>query len=365
MNLQRQVLFWIGAFVVFVLIVWLLSDILLPFVAGIVLAYFLNPLADALEKRGVNRAVAAFLVIAAFILIFIVLAMIFFPLLVTQLFAFVQQVPTYIAALQERILTQENQEWLRRILGSEPLDVRKSLGNIVGQGAAFAGTFLQGLLSGGAVLISIFAVIAVTPIVTFYLLTDWHRLVNKVDSWVPRRHRDAVRGIAREIDTTLAGFLRGQALVTLTLGTYYATALTLVGLNFGLLIGFIVGVLSFIPYIGSTMGLLIAGGIAFAQFWPEWHWVLVILVIFFSGQFFENYILQPKLVGDRVGLHPVWLIFALFAFAYLLGFVGLLLAVPLAAATGVLTRFALRQYLASPLYTGRVTATPRKRERDD
>ena len=362
MNLQRQVLFWIGAFIVFVLCVWLLSAILLPFVAGIVLAYFLNPLADALEKRGVNRAVAAFLVIAAFILIFVILAIIFFPLLVTQLFAFVQQVPSYIGQLQERILTPENQERLRRLLGSEPLDIRKSLGNFVGQGAAFAGTFLQGLLSGGAVLISLFALIAVTPIVTFYLLNDWHRLVNKVDSWVPRRHRDAVRGIAREIDTTLAGFLRGQALVTLTLGTYYATALTLIGLNFGLLIGFMVGILSFIPYIGSTMGLLIAGGIAFAQFWPEWQWVAVVLAIFFSGQFFENYILQPKLVGGRVGLHPVWLIFALFAFGYLLGFVGLLLAVPLAAATGVLTRFALRQYLASPLYTGRAS---RKRERDD
>lgn len=360
MNLQRQVLFWIGALIVLVLFVWLLGAILLPFVAGMVLAYFLNPLADVLEKRGVPRSAAAFLVIAGFILIFVILAIIFVPLLVEQLFAFVQQVPSYFSLLQERILTEENQEWLRRLLGVESLDVRKSIGNLVGQGAALAGTFLQGLLSGGALLISIFALIAVTPIVTFYLLSDWHHLVGKIDSWLPRRHRDDIRGIARDIDTTLAGFLRGQALVTLTLGTYYATALTLVGLNFGLLIGFMVGILSFIPYIGSTMGLLIAGGIAFAQFWPEWHWIAVVLGIFFSGQFFENYILQPKLVGDRVGLHPVWLIFALFAFGYLLGFVGLLLAVPLAAATGVLTRFGIKQYLASPLYTGRSS-----RKRDD
>jgi predicted PurR-regulated permease PerM len=184
------------------------------------------------------------------------------------------------------------------------------------------------------------------------MLLDWHRMVDKVDSWLPRRQRDVIRGLARDIDAAIAGFIRGQALVSLILGTFYAIALTLIGLNFGLLIGFAAGFLNFVPYLGSTTGLLLAGGVALAQFWPEWVWVIAAVGLFFFGQFIEGNFLQPKLVGDRVGLHPVWLIFALFAFGYLLGFVGILVAVPLAAAIGVLVRFALRQYLASPLYTG-------------
>ena len=358
MNLQRQVLFWIGALVAFVLFAWLLSEVLLPFVAAMVLAYFLNPLADRLERHGINRLVATFLVIGMFILFFVLVAIIFVPLLATQLIAFLQRVPEYFTRLQDLIVTDANQDWIRRMIGSDTLDLRKSVGDLVGQGAALAGTFVQGLLSGGRALISIFAVLVVTPIVTFYLLVDWHRMVNKVDSWLPRRHRDTIRELARDIDSALAGFMRGQALVTLILGSFYALALTLVGLNFGLLIGFGAGILSFVPYVGSTAGLLIAGGVALAQFWPDWPWIVAVFVVFFAGQFIEGYILQPKLVGDRVGLHPVWLIFALFAFGYLLGFVGLLLAVPLAAATGVLVRFALSQYLASPLYTGRERASP-------
>jgi predicted PurR-regulated permease PerM len=146
--------------------------------------------------------------------------------------------------------------------------------------------------------------------------------------------------------------VRGQTAVCLILGSFYAVGLSLVGLNFGLLIGLISGVITFIPYVGSMTGLVLSVGIAFAQFWPAWTPVLVVAAIFFAGQFLEGYVLAPKLVGESVGLHPVWLMFALFAFGYLFGFVGLLLAVPLAAAAGVLARFALRQYLASPLYTG-------------
>lgn len=185
-------------------------------------------------------------------------------------------------------------------------------------------------------------------------------MVHKVDSWLPREHRSTIRDLAREIDEVLAGFIRGQAIVSLFLGAFYAVALTLVGLNFGLLIGVAAGLLNFIPYLGSTTGLLIAGGVAVAQFWPEWQWVAAVVFIFLLGQFVEGYFLQPKMVGGRVGLHPVWLIFALFAFGYLLGFVGLLIAVPLAAVVGVLARFALRQYLASPLYTGAGTKSGKR-----
>jgi len=352
MNFKLQVLFWFGAFIVFVLFCWVLGDVLLPFVAGMVLAYLLNPLADRLERHGVHRLLATLIVLGVFILLFVLAIIIVVPLLGSQLLQFIQRVPEYFRLLQDLIVTEANQDWIRRMIGTETLDLRKSVGDLVGQGAAWAGTFLGGIWSGGRALLSLVAVLVVTPIVTLYLLLDWHRMVNKVDSWLPRDHRNTIRSLAREIDTVLAGFIRGQAIVSLVLGTFYAIALTLTGLNFGLLIGFAAGVLNFIPYLGSTAGLLLAGGVALAQFWPDWPWVLVVVGIFFFGQFVEGYFLQPKLVGERVGLHPVWLIFALFAFGYLLGFLGLLIAVPLAAAFGVLVRFALRQYLASPLYTG-------------
>lgn len=362
MNLQRQVLFWVGALIVFILFSWILRDVLLPFVAGIALAYFLNPLADWLERFGFNRVVATLLVTGIFVLFFIVVAILFVPVLGTQLFAFIGRIPEYVTRLQEVLVNEENERWLQNLLGNETLDLRKTVGDVMGQGAAWLGTFLQGLWSGGRALISLFAVVIIMPIVAFYVLIDWHRMIAKVDSWLPRRHRTTIHGLAREIDNALAGFIRGQALVILILGSYYAIALTLVGLNFGLLIGFGAGILSFIPYVGSLTGLLIAGGVAVAQFWPDWVLIGSVIGIFFFGQFIEGYILQPKLVGDRVGLHPVWLMFALFAFGYLLGFVGILLAVPLAAVTGVLTRFGLRQYLASPLYTGEGRRPPTKPE---
>jgi predicted PurR-regulated permease PerM len=358
MNLQRQVLFWIGALAVFVLFVWILGDVLLPFVAGMALAYFLNPLADRLEELGLPRLAATLVVLGAFILIFVLAAMVVFPLLGSQLFAFIQRIPEYFRQLQDLIVTEENQDWIRRMIGNDSLDLRKSVGDIVGQGAIWAGTFVQGIWSGGRALLSVIAILVITPIVTLYMLLDWHHMVDKVDSWLPRQHRETIRRLARDIDAVIAGFIRGQALVSLILGTFYAVILTLVGLNFGLLVGFAAGLLNFVPYLGSTTGLLLAGGVALAQFWPDWVWVVAVMGLFLFGQFVEGNFLQPKLVGDRVGLHPVWLIFALFAFGYLLGFVGVLVAVPLAAAIGVLVRFALRQYLASPLYTG---AGPREK----
>jgi predicted PurR-regulated permease PerM len=194
--------------------------------------------------------------------------------------------------------------------------------------------------------------LVVTPVVAFYMLLDWDRMVAKVDGWVPRDHVETVRTIFRDIDLAIAGFVRGQGTVCLILGLIYATGLSLAGLNFGLLIGLFAGFVSFIPYVGSIAGLLLALIVAAVQFWPDWVMVLVIVGIFFGGQFIEGNILQPKLVGSSVGLHPVWLMFALFAFGALFGFVGLLVAVPAAAVVGVLVRFALSRYLASPLYIG-------------
>jgi predicted PurR-regulated permease PerM len=208
------------------------------------------------------------------------------------------------------------------------------------------------MLSGGLALFNLISLMVITPLVTFYMLNDWDHMIAKFDSWLPRDHQETVRGIARDIDAAMAGFIRGQGTVCLLLGGFYAIGLILAGLNFGLLIGVTAGVLSFIPYVGATIGGIIAIATATVQFWPEWLPIVVVAGIFFAGQFIEGNFLSPKLVGDSVGVHPVWLMFALLAFGYLFGFVGVLLAIPLAAAIGVLSRFLLGQYLSSRLYLG-------------
>jgi predicted PurR-regulated permease PerM len=350
MTLQRQLLFWLGALAAFILVIWLLHAMLLPFVAGTAIAYLLSPAADRLEGLGIPRIIAALIVVGLFVLFFVLVGIMLFPVLGSQLFAFLQRLPDYITRLQE-LITQENKEWLQHLIGDKLPDIQKTIGDLMGEGVSWLVAFLKSLWSGGRAIISVFSLIIITPVVAFYVLYDWHAVVDKVDSWLPRRYRDTIRMLAAQIDRAIAGFLRGQALVCMILGLYYAIGLTVAGLNFGLLIGFGSGVLTFIPYVGSVVGLVIGMIVAIVQFWPDLFSIFIVLTIFIIGQFLEGYVLSPKLVGESVGLHPVWLMFSLFAFGYLFGFVGLLIAIPLAAAVGVLLRFALAQYLASPLYT--------------
>jgi predicted PurR-regulated permease PerM len=349
MNLTRQMTFWVVALVVAALALWLLRGMLLPFVAGMALAYLLDPVANRLERLGINRLVATLLIIGVFIVGLLVLFILFAPVIGGQLAAFIQKGPDYVARLQS-LVTDPNLPWLHKLIGTG--DPGTSTGDLMKEAMGWLGTFLSSLWSGGQALISILSLLIVTPVVAFYLIVDWHRMVATVDSWVPLPHRNVVRMLAGEIDDALAGFVRGQTAVCLILGSYYALTLTFAGLSFGLLIGLVAGLITFVPYLGSMIGLVVGVGIAIAQFWPDYVPVLTVLGIFLVGQFIEGYVLSPKLVGESVGLHPVWLMFALFAFAYLFGFVGLLLSVPLAAAAGVLARFGLKRYLASPFYTG-------------
>jgi predicted PurR-regulated permease PerM len=201
-------------------------------------------------------------------------------------------------------------------------------------------------------LVNILSLMVVTPIVAFYLLADWDKLVAKVDSWLPLDHAGAIRAIFIDINTAMAGFIRGQGTVCLLLGLFYALALTVAGLKFGLVIGLGAGLLSFIPYVGALVGGALAIGLALFQFWGAWGWIAAVALVFAIGQFLEGNVLTPKLVGKSVGLHPVWLIFALSTFGTLFGFTGLLVAVPVAAALGVLTRFGIAQYQASLLFKG-------------
>src|SRR5207302_2802198 len=355
MTLTRQMTFWVLTFVAGVLVLYMLREILLPFVAGMVLAYLLDPLANRLERMGVNRLAASLVIIGTVVLIFVILIVLFVPILIGQLGAFVEKLPGYVTRIQALAMDQ-NREWLRKIVGEGVADAQ--IGDLVKQGLGWLTTFVKSLWAGGQALLSIFSLVVVTPVVAFYLLYDWNRMVAALDNWIPRQNRDTVRGLAREMNDAIAGFVRGQTAVCLILGSYYAVALTLVGLSFGLLIGLASGIITFIPYVGSMTGLVLAVGVAIAQFWPQYTPIITVLVIFFVGQFLEGYVLAPKLVGESVGLHPVWLMFALFAFGYLMGFVGLLIAVPLAAIIGVLVRFALRGYLESRFYTGESAAGP-------
>ncbi|GGE43180.1 AI-2E family transporter [Agaricicola taiwanensis] len=352
MTLQRQAFFWGVALVVSVLLLWLLSDILLPFVAGMALAYLLDPVADRLQRVGMSRLVATLFILLGFIVLLVIVLVVVVPLMVEQLGQFIAKIPDYVNTLQQTF-AGPGQAWLRDLLGSNLEEVQGSLGEVVSQGASYLTSFLTQLWAGSQAIISLVSLVVVTPVVTFYMLVDWDRMVGSIDRFLPLEHRETIRQLAREINRAVSGFLRGQAVVCFFLGAFYGVGLTLVGLNFGLLIGIGAGALSFIPYVGSITGFVVAIAVALAQFWPDWVSVFLVAAVFGVGQFIEGNILQPKLVGNAVGLHPVWLMFALFAFGALFGFVGLLLAVPISAAIAVLVRFGLMHYQQSRFYDSR------------
>ncbi|MCG6121150.1 MAG: AI-2E family transporter [Microvirga sp.] len=358
MTVQRQVGFWIAALVALILFLWTFSSVLLPFVAGLALAYMLDPVADRLERLGLGRLGATLLILAIFVLVFVLLLMLALPIALRELMAFLQTLPSTVTRLQQ--LAMEHGGPVLGFFGLEggAQDLERSIADMVSQGSGYLVAFIGSVLAGGQAALSIVSLLVVTPVVAFYVLVDWDVMIRTVDGWLPVRHRETIRGLARSIDDALAGFIRGQAALCLILGSFYAIALSLIGLNFGALIGMTAGVLSFIPYVGSLTGLILSVGVAIVQFWPDYFWIGATLAIFVFGQFVEGNFLSPKLLGRSVGVHPVWLMFALFAFGSLFGFLGLLLAVPLAAIVGVLARFVLGRYLASPYYSegGRIIA---------
>ena len=368
MRIEWQIGFWIGAFLLLVLFLWLFSGMLLPFAAAFALGYLLNPVVDRLERLGFNRLGATLLIMACFVLILVSISILIGPVVWRQLVSFTEALPAYAVKLEELISAET--ERISREYGGVLTDKlglgNKNSGNfasatndLVTQAAQWAASFLKSLLTGGAALISLISLLVVTPVVTFYMLLDWDKLIATIDGLVPLRHRETVRALAREIDTAMAGFLRGQALVCLFLGAWYGIGLSLIGLNFGLLIGLTAGLLSFIPYAGSLTALILSSTVAIVQDWPQWKLLVMSLGVFLLGQFLEGNVLSPNLVGASVGLHPVWLIFAILAFGSLFGFTGLITAVPLAAAAGVILRFAVRRYRASNLYTSTAGPGPR------
>lgn len=353
-TFRRQIFFWLAGAAILALFLYVFSDILLPFVAGMVLAYFLDPVADRLQRLGLSRFMATVVILITFLIVLVLAFVILIPVLATQMADFASKLPEYLTRLQS-LITSFDPKWLEQKFGVNANGLRDGLNSLLTSGFGLLTTVFTSIWSSGVALVSVVSLFVVTPVVAFYMLLDWDRMVAVIDSWVPRDNVATVRAIARDVNTATAGFVRGQGTLCLVLGAMYATGLTLTGLNFAILIGLFAGLISFIPYVGSLTGLVLAVGVAFVQFWPDWTMIVAVAVVFFIGQFIEGNILQPRLVGKSVGLHPVWLMFALFAFGALFGFVGLLIAVPASAAVAVLVRFAIARYLESPLYKGHAT----------
>jgi predicted PurR-regulated permease PerM len=346
LSVRQQITYWGIAILLFLTILWFLGDVLLPFIVGGAMAYFMDPVADRLQRAGFSRMWATITISAAAVLVFVLTALLIIPTMVNQLTSLIEIAPELFSRLQ----TSLTERFPQLIDAESPVrQALTSLGETIrSRGGELANQVLNSAL--GVVNILVFVVVA--PVVAFYLLLDWDNMVAKIDELLPRDHQPVIRNLASQINQTLASFVRGQGTVCVVLGTYYAVGLMLAGLQFGLIVGFIAGLLSFIPYIGALIGGVLAIGLALYQFWGEWVWIAVVAGIFMTGQVLEGNVLTPKLVGGSVGLHPVWLIFALSAFGSLFGFVGMLVAVPVSAIIGVLVRFGLAQYRGSLLFRG-------------
>ncbi|MBF9032081.1 AI-2E family transporter [Rhodobacterales bacterium HKCCE3408] len=346
LPVRQQLIYWGLAAAGFLLVLWALGDVILPFLVAMAVAYFLDPIADRLEKAGLSRLWSTIVICLIAALVVVLTLLVVIPLMVSQLSGLVQALPEIVSNVQS-FLTERFPAAME-----EGSPLRRSLVSIGQSIQDRGGEVVSTLLSTAFTVVNVVVFIVVVPVVSFYLLKDWDRLVAEIDSLLPRDHAPTVRHLAREIDKTLAGFVRGQGTVCLILGTFYAVALTLIGLSFGVVVGFIAGLLTFIPYLGALIGGALAMGLALFQFWGDWWWIVAVYAIFQFGQFVEGNFLTPNLVGSSVGLHPVWLIFALSAFGAVFGFVGLLVAVPVAAMIGVLTRYFVSRYRDSLLYRG-------------
>ncbi|MDE1931887.1 MAG: AI-2E family transporter [Alphaproteobacteria bacterium] len=353
-------LFWAAILLVLLYAIHSLGSVLLPFVAGVGIAYFLAPTVDRLQRWGLSRALAALAMLAVFLLAIALIILMVAPLVEVQVSELARVAPT--AMDQGRHVIQQLLQVAQERLS--PADVDK-LRNMVGGWSSavlgWAATVASDVLGSGVALANLLSLVFITPLVAFYLMRDWHGFVAHLESWIPRQHVTTVRAEAAIVNETLAGFIRGQILVGIILAVWYAATLSIVGTNFAIVIGLLIGILSFIPIIGSAIGFVLAMGLTLVQT-PTWAAAGSVLLIFAIGQGVEANFLSPKLVGDRVNLHPLWVIFALLAFGKLFGFLGVLLALPAAAVVGVLARFGMSRYRQSPFYDSKPgSATPRKR----
>jgi predicted PurR-regulated permease PerM len=355
MNTKDKLIFWLLGFLLFGTFMYMVSDILLPFVVAMIVAYFLDPVADKLENMGISRSIATLGITSIFFIVVILVAVMIAPVLYDQLISMFKKVPEYIKIANEKVLPKFS-AILEQIDPNAIDKAKESVNEISSYAFKFITSLMSNVWSSGLAVVNILSLLFVTPIVTFYMLRDWDKLLIKVKGWLPDDNKKVIIEQAKEIDKTLSGYIRGQTNVCLILGAFYAIGLSLTGLEFGFAIGLATGILSFIPYVGLLFGSAIGMIIAILQFGNLLD-VSIVAAIFIIGQVIEGNFITPKLVGDKVGLHPVWIIFGMMAGATMFGFLGILLAIPITAVIGVLVRFSLSLYLKSSFYK---SAKPKK-----
>jgi len=341
--------FWLLILAGLVAFFWLFNPVLFPFLAGLAIAYFLEPAVSVLEKRRVRRWLGSLIVLSGFMFIAGALFVLLWPVVSAQVVALAYAIPEYIIQIREQYFPVI-QDWLSRFSPEDIEKIQTAATQSTGDAVAFVSDTVKSLVSGSFAVIDALALSILAPVTAFYVLRDWKKLTAVIDRLIPRSHYDVVREQLFEIDETLSGFMRGQAIVCVILGLFYSTGLALSGLEFGGTIGLISGVLTLIPYVGTIFGWITSVALAGVQFTGDWTCLIIVMVVFTVGNFLETYVLLPRLVGSRIRLHPVWILFALIAGLKLMGFTGILIAVPTAAVLGVLVRFSVRQYKASALY---------------
>ena len=345
---ENSQIWWLAAVaLIAALLLYFLGPILSPFLFAAILAYVGDPLVDKLDARRVPRTLGTLIILVLMLGLFVLLLAILIPLFYREFFAMSEQLPEFLSQLVTRV-----EPWLQKHVDPgirlDPAGIRDLLSTHLAEGKV-AGNLLTSLRIGGVAVVGFVINLLLVPVVFFYLLRDWDIFVARIDHLIPRRWHARASTIAREIDAVLGEFLRGQLLVIAIMAVYYVICLRLTGLEFSLPIGIITAVLIFIPYIGSFIGLLLASLAAFMQF-DSFINIVWVWVVFAIGQSLEGMVVTPWLVGDRIGLHPVLVIFALLAFGQIFGFVGVLLALPMSAMLLVGLRHLRRDYLHSEMY---------------
>lgn len=352
MMKNRQIWMWVGATFVFLSVLYLIQGILMPFLTGLLVAYAMNPAVKRFERWGISRTFATSIMVFSFFFLIGLFLFIAIPFIQTELLRLASRIPQY----GDRILVTLQPYIDNASLYIKPEDanrLREFASSYFGDVITWGIKLLVKLLTSGLALANLLSLIVITPIVAFYFLRDWTKIIQAIDSWLPRPYEPTLRRLFTEMNNRIGGFAKGQSLVCLLVGTYYMIALTLAHLDFSVVVGMVIGVIAFIPYVGALVGFMLSMGIAFSQF-SDWTSIGIIAGIFALGQVLEGHLFIPYFVGDRIGLHPVWVLFSLLVGGVLFGFIGILFALPVAAAMGVLVRHLLEVYLKSPYYLGTV-----------
>ena len=343
-SILKENVFWVficmtlGAF-----LLWNISDILAPFILGGILAYLLDPMADKMESFGVPRLLTALTVSLLALFVLMTAAILVIPIIfdqINQIIGFIPYITNEIYLVMQKGFKVLN---LGEVEDIDLVNLSKNLNEV-------SPIFAKSIFNSSFAILDFIFLLMVTPIVAIYLLVDWDKIIKEVEKVIPRRLEPTISQIVIEMHKTVASFLRGQFSVCIILAIFYAASLTALGLEYGLLVGLFSGLISFIPLIGAILGGLVALVVSLAQFWQTPEWVGVVLIIFLFGQVLEGNLLTPRLVGKSVKLHPLWIIFSVTCFGSLMGWVGIILAVPSAACIAVLVRFSLKIYFETDFY---------------